>query len=322
VAVALAIGSLIAAPAARAGGDFIDLAAGPDRVWVVGAAGVNTLDARTGRTLAEPALIRTAYPLSVALAGGAAWIASVENGFLWGTLSRIDARTGATRVVWRRRDSSVQYVAAGASAVYALIGSAHDMRIARFALDGRLEHIWHVPGASRIAADDSGCWITAQGRLFHIEPAGGLRDLRQGPLRSISVGPLGSIAVGAGAVWVTRGTSVLRVDERTGEVRRIPTGGLTVAGFQHDLAVRGDALWVLVHPPAAARASRLVRFDARSGRITGSVAVPGTANAVAVGKDAVWVATVMNATSSVPTGYAALRFDPRTLRRALLAEVA
>src|SRR4051794_8498575 len=113
VAVALAIGSLIAAPVARAGGDFIDLAAGPDRVWVVGAAGVNTLDARTGRTLAEPALIRTAYPLSVALAGGAAWIASVENGFLWGTLSRIDARTGATRVVWRRRDSSVQYVAAG-----------------------------------------------------------------------------------------------------------------------------------------------------------------------------------------------------------------
>jgi hypothetical protein len=313
LAVALAVGSLISAPAARAGGDFLDLAAGSGRVWVVGAAGVNTLDARSGRTLAKPALIRASYPLSVALAGGGAWIASVENGYVWGTLSRIDMRTGRTRVLWRRRDSSVQYVAGGAGGVYALIGSAHGMRIARFALDGRLEHIWQVPGAGRIAADDSGCWITAEGRLIHIDPAGRLH-------RVLSA-PLGSIAVGAGAVWVSGATSVLRVDERTGQVRRIRTGHLAVGGFQHDLAVRGNALWVLVHPLNGERASTLLRIDARSGRTTGRVAVPGIANAVVIRQDAVWVATVMAPTSAVATGYAALRFDPRTLRRTLLAQV-
>lgn len=310
---ALALGSLLPAPAARAGGDFLDLAVGSSRVWVVGAAGVDTLDAHTGRTLAEPRLTGTPYPLSVALAGGAAWIASVENGYVWGTLSRIDTRTGASRVLWRRRDSSVQYVAAGAGGVYALIGSAEGMRVARFSLDGELERTWRVAGAGRIAAGDSGCWITAAGSLLHIDPGGRLHRV----LRA----PLGSIAVGAGGAWVSGAASVLRVDERTGRVRRIRTGPLTVGGFQHDLAVRGNALWVLVHAPAGKRASTLLRIDAHSGRITGRVGVPGIANAVVAGKDAVWVATVMAPSSTVASGYAALRFDPRTLRRTLLAQV-
>src|SRR6266566_8243623 len=98
---------LLASGAARAGGSFVDLAVGSSRVWFVGEPGVRELDARTGRTLSKPRLVGAAYPLSVALAGGAAWVASVENGYVWGTLSRIDIRTGKVRVVWRRPDSSV-----------------------------------------------------------------------------------------------------------------------------------------------------------------------------------------------------------------------
>src|SRR5919197_2319440 len=113
-------GVLVGAPAARAGGDFADLAVGGARVWFVGSGGVRSLDPATGRTLSRPQLVGLAYPLSVALAGHAAWVASVENGYVWGTLSRIDARTGGVRVVWRRRASSVQYVAAGARSVWAL----------------------------------------------------------------------------------------------------------------------------------------------------------------------------------------------------------
>jgi hypothetical protein len=187
------------------------------------------------------------------------------------------------------------------------------MRIARFALDGRLEHVWRVPGAGRIAADASGCWISASGRLFHIDPAGRLRVV----LRR----PLASIAVGSGAVWLSAAASVLRVDERTGRVRRIRTGRLEVGGFQHDLAVRGNALWVLVHALEGEHRSTLLRFDARSGSITGRVAVPGIANAVVVRDRAVWVATVATSTSAVPSGYEVFRFDPRTLRRTLLAQV-
>jgi hypothetical protein len=45
--------------------------------------------------------------LSVGLAGGAVWVASVENGYVWGTLTRMDVQTGETRVLWRKPDSSV-----------------------------------------------------------------------------------------------------------------------------------------------------------------------------------------------------------------------
>jgi hypothetical protein len=79
---------LLVAPSARAGGDFVDLAAGNGRVWLVGEPGVRKLDARTGRLLASPHLVGAAYPLSVAMAGGAVWVASVENGYVEGTRSR------------------------------------------------------------------------------------------------------------------------------------------------------------------------------------------------------------------------------------------
>src|SRR5207247_5557033 len=135
---------LLAAPLARAGGDFVDLAVGNTRVWFVGGPGVRELDAHTGRTIAGPQLVGAPYPLSVTLAGGAAWVASVENGYVWGTLSRIDVRTGRRRVLWRRRDSPVQYVAAGARGVWAVIGSARTTPIARFTPAGRLPPPWLV----------------------------------------------------------------------------------------------------------------------------------------------------------------------------------
>src|SRR5919198_4397293 len=169
----VAAGVLAAAPVARAGGDFVDLAVGA-RVWFVGSGGVRSLDAGTGRTLSRPQLVGLAYPLSVALAGGAAWVASVENGYVWGTLSRIDMRTGRVRVVWRRRDSSVQYVAAGAGSIWALIGSRKGARIARFGPTGRLLRLWRVTGAGRMAADRAGCWISTDRWLMQIDPRGGV----------------------------------------------------------------------------------------------------------------------------------------------------
>src|SRR5207237_3249568 len=125
---------LLMPAAARAGGDFVDLAVSSARVWFVGEPGVHELDARSGRTLASPQLVGAPYPLSVTLAGGAAWVASVENGYVWGTLTRIDLRTHHVRVLWRKQDSSVQYVAAGSGGVWALIGSAGATEIARISL--------------------------------------------------------------------------------------------------------------------------------------------------------------------------------------------
>jgi hypothetical protein len=315
-ALAILVLALIVAPAARAGGDFLDLAVGGGRVWVVGPPGVREFDAAGGGSVATRRLGGAAYPLSVALAGGAAWVASVENGFVWGTLTRIDERTGRVRVVWREQNSSVQYVAAGVGGVWALIGSSRTMRVALFSLRGRLLRIWQVAGAGRIAADADGCWLSASGRLLHIDRAGRLHRVR--------AAPFGDVATGGGAVWLAGSASVLRIDERTGRTRTIATGPLALGGFQHDLGVGDSSLWVLQHrviQHRGAMSSALLRFDPLSGRLTGTAALPGVADALVVRPNAVWVATVISPAGRSATGYDLVRIDPQTLRRTLLVHV-
>jgi hypothetical protein len=301
---------LVASPA-RAGGDFVDLAVGSGRVWFVGEPGVRELDARSGRLLASPHLVGAAYPLSVALASGAVWVASVENGYVEGTLTRIDERTRKTRVLWRKANYSVQYVAAGAGGVWALIGSSTARtRVARFSLAGRLSRNWSVPDAGRIAADASGCWISTDQRLLHIDPRGRVHQV----LRA----RLGDVTTGDGAVWLPQARSILRIDERTGLTRTFHTGQLRLGGFQHDLAVGDGALWALSNRGAHAT---LLRIDQRSGRRTGHIDIPGIADALIVKPRAIWVATVIVPTSRTATGYQVVRIDPRTLRKTVLAHI-
>ena len=259
--------ALVVPLAAHAGGDFVDLAVGGSRVWFVGEAGVRELDAATGKVLSTPQLRNAPYPDSVALAGGAAWIASVENGDIGGTLTRIDLRSRRTRIVWRRADSAVFYVATGAGGVWALIDVGGTTEIARFDLDGRLARIWKIPAAGRIAADSSGCWISTEGWLLHIDPVGRLHRVVRAPL--------GDVATGARAVWLPETTSVLRIDERTGRIRTLSTGRLELGGFQHDLAAGTGALWAL-HQTSRSR-TKVERLDPVSGRFTAGVYVPESA---------------------------------------------
>lgn len=299
---------LLAAPSARAGGDFVDLAVGSTRVWFVGETGVRELDARSGRTIASPQIVGAPYPLSVTLAGGAAWVASVENGYLWGTLTRIDLRTHRVRVLWRKQDSSVQSVAAGSGGVWALIGSAGATEIARFSLGRRVERVWKIPDAGRMAADASGCWISTNHWLLHIDATGQLHRVIQAQL--------GDISTGDGAAWLPQATTVLRIDERTGQTRTLQTGRLRLGGFQHDLAAGAGALWALNN--AGRTHTTLARFDLQSGRPTGSLDVPGIADALIVTPDAIWIATVITPPNQPANGYEVIRINPHTLRRTLL----
>jgi streptogramin lyase len=179
------------------------------------------------------------------------------------------------------------------------------MKVARFNTDGRLMRVWKVPrDAGRMAADSSGCWISSNGALLHIDPSGRLRRT----LRA----PFGDVATGAGAVWLAENTKVIRVDERTGQTRSIPTGTLRLGGFQHDLTATSDALYLLQHSYTGASNSRLVRIDLRTGSVTRSALIAGIADAVVAAPRAVWVAT---ATSKVS------RYDPLTLRRSLAVGV-
>jgi hypothetical protein len=302
---------LLAAPLARAGGDFVDLAVGSTGVWFVGERGVRELDARSGRTIASPQLVGAPYPLSVTLAGGAAWVASVENGYVWGTLTRIDLRTHRVRVLWRQQDSSVQYVEAGSGGIWALIGSAGATEIARFSLAGHMERVRKIPDAGRMAADASGCWISTSHWLLHIDPTGEIHRVIQAQL--------GDVSTGDGAAWLPQSTNVLRVDERTGQTRTLHTGRLRLGGFQHDLAVGAGALWAL--NDAGRAHSTLERFNLESGRPTGSLDVPGIADALIVKPEAIWIATVIAPPNRPANGYDVIRINPHTLRRTLLVHV-
>ena len=307
----LAATVLLAAPLARAGGDFVDLAVGSTRVWFVGEPGVRELDARSGRTIASPQLVGAPYPLSITLAGGAAWIASVENGYVWGTLTRIDLRTHHMRVLWRKQDSSVQYVAAGSGGVWALIGSSGATEIAHFSPAGRIERVWKIPDAGRMAADASGCWISTNHWLLHIDPTGQIHRVIQAQL--------GDISTGDGAAWLPQTTTVLRIDEHTGQTRTLQTGRLRLGGFQHDLAAGDRALWAL--NGAGRTHSTLERFDLQSGRTTGNLDVPGIADALIVKPDAIWIATVIAPPNQPANGYDVICINPHTLRRTLLVHV-
>jgi streptogramin lyase len=313
-AVVLAV-VLCSAPAASAGGDFVDLTAAGGRVWFVGEIGVRELDASSGRVLWSPQPTVAAYPLSIAVAGGAAWVASIENGYVAGRLSRIDLRTRRARIVLRNPAGSVLYVASGGGSVWALLGNAAGNRLARLDTAGRLLHVWRLPGAGRMDADESGCWISTDTAVLHVD--------RAGRLHRLPGFVLGDITAGDGAVWLPQQeaprTTIVRIDERTGRVRTLRTQQLRLGGFQHDLAAGGGALWALSEGGRAQ--SRVVRLDARTGATTGTARLPGIADSLAVTPDAVWVATVVAPPARPATGFDVVRLDPRTLRRELLVRV-
>lgn len=284
------------ASAARAGGDFVDLAAAGHRLWFVGAFGVRAIDTRTGHIVSAPALRDAPYPLSIAVGGGAAWIATVRNGYVDGRLARIDLASGARRSL--ALGGPVQSVAAGARGIYALVGSD---TIALVRADGAVAHRWRVAGAGRMTADSSGCWISTNDRLVHIDPSGAVRDV----LRA----PIADVATGGGYVWVPRATSMLRVDERTGGVTTLRTGRLGLGGFQHDVAYGDGALWTV-----DTSRPELQRRDPATGRLLGRAQLAaGIPDAVAVTLRGVWVG--MGETHEL------FRFDPHTLRRTLSVHV-
>ncbi len=136
-----------------------------------------------------------------------------------------------------------------------------------------------------------------------------------GRLHRVVEGAFGAVATGAGAVWLSRANSVLRLDERTGAVRTLATGELGLGGFQSDLAVGHGALWAL--RPGTRTRSALVRIDPKTGRTTASVSLAGVANALVVTPRALWVATALRSGDSAGADYAVVRIDPRTLRRTL-----
>jgi hypothetical protein len=282
----------LAAPAARAGGDFTDVAAAPAAVWAVGDFGVDKIDGRTGRVLRQ-IVVGPAHPLSVVVAGGAAWVASVANGFGSGAVTRIDAKTGRARVVLRR-NWSAQQVAVSPGSVWVLLGSRRTNRVARFDLDGRLRSLTPVGvGGGWLTADEQGAWVCCRDRtMLRLDPNGRLRSTFSLPAQN-------PIWAAAESIWSPgTGASVLtRFDVRTGHtLARIPLVDT------QDVAAAGASVYAL-----GSRA--LIRIEAATNRVLARRAIPGIPHAVSATAGAVWVTWVSHGGTAH-----LLRLDPRTLR--------
>jgi streptogramin lyase len=123
------------------------------------------------------------------------------------------------------------------------------------------------------------------GPLLRIGPATG-RTIARIPLRTAAGGPFpgGSLLIGGGRVWVLGPSGAMAVDPaRDRVVAEIRLGGsFTVS----DAIVHDGELWI------SRRDGSVTRFDARTGRIVGTLTMPefGPQGMVAVGRG-VWLIT-------------------------------
>ena len=276
-----------AASPAQAGGDFVDVAAGSRAVWVSGPGRVLRLDARTGR-VDRRYILPALFPLDLAVGGGAAWVASVENGYTSGTVSRVELRTGVVRTIFRRERWPAQAVAITGDRVWVSFGS----QLGRFDTSGRLLGVTPVERSGGwLAADRSSAWFCChERRLLRIDSAGYRRASFTLPLAD-------PIWTGAGSLWLDALSTLDRIDERTGLVlARIPLRSVV------DLAASRDSVYAL-------QDGALARIDAATNQVVALHRLPGNTQAVSVRPDGVWVTSVAR---SAPTERV-FRLNPRTL---------
>jgi YVTN family beta-propeller protein len=115
-----------------------------------------------------------------------------------------------------------------------------------------------------------------------------------GTLDALDPQPMFVVTSGAGAVWVTRGNRVLRVDPDTNEA----TDTIRVEQ-PRAIAVGAGALWVTTIT------ERIVRIEPRTGSVTATIPVPSEAWGPAAGPAALWAIVDIG-------GGEIWRFDPNT----------
>jgi hypothetical protein len=123
-------------------------------------------------------------------------------------------------------------------------------------------------------------WMVSGNDLVRINPATDslLPPVRLTPPGASLLNPH-YVAVGEGAVWVSLDNSVVKVDPSRNEViRRIDTGNVD------GIAAGDDGVWVI-----DGLTGQLTQIDPASGKIVGSIDVPGSPDAITVGGGSVWL---------------------------------
>ena len=246
---------------------------------------VAVIDPATNRVTA--AVPVGAKPEAVAVGLGSAWVANVEER----TLTRIDARTHATRTI--ALPATPTDVAVGFDAVWVAYGILGELAridpqrnavVKTFELGGR--------GArGSVAVDDERGVVWA---AYGDATVARVRAATNSVVGSGLAGAPWAIGVGAGGAWLANWTEsdVTRLDAQTGGlVKTIP-----VAKGPIDVAVCDGVAWVANEADDAV--TQIVGFSPRT------VDVGDRPSGVACGEDAVWVANRGSGTVS--------RIDPAT----------
>src|SRR5215216_4671428 len=246
---------------------------------------VAVIDPATNRVTA--AVPVGAKPEAVAVGLGSAWVANVEER----TLTRIDARTHATRTI--ALPATPTDVAVGFDAVWVAYGILGELAridpqrnavVKTFELGGR--------GArGSVAVDDERGVVWA---AYGDATVARVRAATNSVVGSDFAGAPWAIGVGAGGAWLANWTesNVTRLDAQTGG----PVTTIQVAKGPIDVAVCDGVAWVANEADDAV--TQIVGFSPRT------VDVGDRPSAVACGEDAVWVANRGSGTVS--------RIDPAT----------
>jgi YVTN family beta-propeller protein len=189
-------------------------------------------------------------------------------------------------------------VAVGEGGVW--VANADDGTVSR--IDPRTRKVVSTIGIgadlSDVTVGYGSVWVADgnDGTLTRIDPKLNAVEatLRFGTTSELVPEPVFSVATGAGAVWITRGNRLIRIDPATGRAASFPIPAPVA------IAVGAGAVWVTTQD------ERLLRIDSATGARTGSLSLPSTGFAPKVGVGALWLILPL-ATGAV------WRIDPATV---------
>jgi YVTN family beta-propeller protein len=246
---------------------------GPGGLWVTRDDGrLSLVDPRSNRVTRTTRTGR--FPVGVAFAGGAAWVANSRDD----TVSRVDARTGAELGTVRVGDGPGD-VAASGRAVW--VANGLDDTVTRLdSRTGRVADVLHVgpppAGTRTIAAGPDGVWVTGPDVLLRIDP----RSDRV-VARTAVAGPSGPMLT-HDSLWVASeddGT-VLRLDRRSGRLLAV----VRVGSYPTFVAADDRFAWALNNG-----AGTVTQIDALTNRVVGTIPVGAHAFQVVLGGGSLWV---------------------------------
>ena len=220
-------------------------------------------------------------PEGLAFAGGEVWVADAGDGHVLG----IDPSAG--KVVRSVRVGNDPVALASRGDLLWVVDSTDGTVTTVDARVGRLVRIAAVgPQPTAVGAGPSSVWVAVAGSNEAVE----LDRAGRAIVQSVTVGNGPSaVVLSGGAVWIANGLdqTASRIDPRSGAVDRV----VPLGGQPRSLAATGHVIW------AALAEGRVVKLDARSGRVIASGRVGAEPSAVVADQSGVWLTTLDDASS-------------------------